>query len=657
MPYNFTNSDGSITFSIPDGSVNTNSTNLNLPGPNYVGYGQRLDENLVYLLENFASNSAPAGTSLQGQLWFNKSNQTLNVFTSQGYLPTSGIIVSGSQPVNIQNGNLWFNTATNQLFVYTNISGTPTYSLVGPQYTRAQGLSGAVTVTTNDQATTGVTHNLLQLQYGNLVIATLSSDPTFYPSPAIPGFPTISPGLQFNNSLTTSVSANAFVGSLTGTVTGNVVGNLTGNVLATTLVGTLTGNVNATTVTATTLTGQLDSTQATITTANIINLLADNLTVNGGNLVGISNLSASSAQFSTAAIGTAQITGGNVTGLTNASATSAQLSNLSSGNAQITGGSLTGLSNVSATTGVLTALSASTATVGNLLTSNAQVTGGNLYNIGSITTTNLSATTLSTSGAQITGGNVTGLTNLSSTNSTISLATVANLQAASGSIANATVSNSTIASSTLVNTVTATLPIGTSNTAVATTGFVQTAMPKGIIVMWSGAASAIPTGWALCNGQTVNGSTTPDLRGQFIIGATGDTGGTYNVGTTGGNAFPSITTGQLPTHSHAYTVTGNTNSAGGHTHTVTDPGHYHGSQYDNRTPGSIDYLGSQDEIGGKGTVWTWPTTTSYTGISLVAAADHQHVINLTGNTATTGSSQPLDNRPPYYALCYIQKVF
>src|SRR5688572_20346960 len=51
-------------------------------------------------------------------------------------------------------------------------------------------------------------------------------------------------------------------------------------------------------------------------------------------------------------------------------------------------------------------------------------------------------------------------------------------------------------------------------------------IPAGIIVMWHGLLSAIPTGWALCDGQ--NG--TPDLREKFAKGAAadadpGDTGG------------------------------------------------------------------------------------------------------------------------------------
>jgi hypothetical protein len=71
MPYTINNYDGTLLTTINDGTKDT-TTSLILAGPNFVGYGQYLNENLVYLLENFAGNTAPAGINLQCQLWFNK---------------------------------------------------------------------------------------------------------------------------------------------------------------------------------------------------------------------------------------------------------------------------------------------------------------------------------------------------------------------------------------------------------------------------------------------------------------------------------------------------------------------------------------------------------------------------------------------------------
>lgn len=52
-------------------------------------------------------------------------------------------------------------------------------------------------------------------------------------------------------------------------------------------------------------------------------------------------------------------------------------------------------------------------------------------------------------------------------------------------------------------------------------------VPAGSIIIWSGTASNIPDGWALCDGQ--NG--TPDLRDKFVLGGGGET---HTVGSTGG---------------------------------------------------------------------------------------------------------------------------
>ena len=68
-------------------------------------------------------------------------------------------------------------------------------------------------------------------------------------------------------------------------------------------------------------------------------------------------------------------------------------------------------------------------------------------------------------------------------------------------------------------------------------------IPKGAIILWSGPVTAIPSGWALCNGQ----NKTPDLRGKFIVGYDDSTEGVameYNViGKTGGNNRISLETG------------------------------------------------------------------------------------------------------------------
>lgn len=153
----------------------------------------------------------------------------------------------------------------------------------------------------------------------------------------------------------------------------------------------------------------------------------------------------------------------------------------------------------------------------------------------------------------------------------------------------------------------------TNTTQLATTEFVTTAIsasfPSGGIIIWSGSAATIPTGWLLCNGS----SSTPDLRDRFVVGA----GSTYAVNATGGSA-----TAVVVSHTH--------------TATVTDPTHAH--TIPNAQADAIGGSGAQPSYRGSGTT---STSSASTGISVT--------------NATAGVSGVNANLPPYYALCYIMK--
>lgn len=96
----------------------------------------------------------------------------------------------------------------------------------------------------------------------------------------------------------------------------------------------------------------------------------------------------------------------------------------------------------------------------------------------------------------------------------------------------------------------------------ATTPCVDVSMspfPTGLIIVWNGSETSVPSGWALCNGQ--NG--TPDLRGRFVLGhnpavSTGvGISLTPNlIGSMGGEERVTLTKGQMPRHQHWYTEGG-----------------------------------------------------------------------------------------------------
>lgn len=88
-------------------------------------------------------------------------------------------------------------------------------------------------------------------------------------------------------------------------------------------------------------------------------------------------------------------------------------------------------------------------------------------------------------------------------------------------------------------------------------------VPQGLIAMWSGPVNKIPSGWALCDGKTVSGVKTPDLKGRFIVGAgSGRYANSpyenyfYSVGNPGGLANVTLSPYQMPPHSHMYTIYG-----------------------------------------------------------------------------------------------------
>ena len=183
-------------------------------------------------------------------------------------------------------------------------------------------------------------------------------------------------------------------------------------------------------------------------------------------------------------------------------------------------------------------------------------------------------------------------------------------------------------------------------------------VPSGIIAVWSGAEGAIPSGWYLCNGS--NG--TPDLRNRFIVGA--GSGSSYSVGNTGGSNTVTLSTSQIPSHSH--TTNNHSHNASvsdpghGHSVSVSDPGHSHNTSVTGAKlfPG---YGGAHVPYGGAG---GYPGThfnmsNANTGISANASNANTSISVSTGNanpsTNNTGGGGSHENRPPYYALCYIMK--
>ena len=94
MAYTINYYNGTILANIADGTLNT-STSLSLAGRNFVGYGEYLNENQLFLLENFAGNSGPTNP-VAGQLWYNTSTQAISVYTGSSYSTLTNATVTAN---------------------------------------------------------------------------------------------------------------------------------------------------------------------------------------------------------------------------------------------------------------------------------------------------------------------------------------------------------------------------------------------------------------------------------------------------------------------------------------------------------------------------------------------------------------------------------
>ena len=191
MAYTINKTDGSVVATITDGTINT-STSLTLIGKSYSGFGELLNENLVKILENSASTSAPSAP-LKGELWFDTNTGQLKVYDGTAFEPTGGAKSQSTEPTSASAGDLWHDTDDDQLYVY---SGSA-FVLVGPVYSSSQTLSGWKIETL---ASSGGDKVVSSMYAGNSRVAMLSKE-TFTPSVTQTGFATVKAGITLNSTL------------------------------------------------------------------------------------------------------------------------------------------------------------------------------------------------------------------------------------------------------------------------------------------------------------------------------------------------------------------------------------------------------------------------------------------------------------------------
>ena len=191
MAYTINKTDGTVVTTITDGTVD-NTTSLQLFGKSFSGFGEGLNENLVKLLENSASTSAPT-SPLRGELWMDTNTNQIKVYDGTSFKPTGGAKSSSSEPTSPSAGDLWHDSSNDQVYVYTGSA----FLLVGPVYTSGQTLSGWKIETL---ASAGGNKVVSSMYAGNTRVAILSKE-TFTPSATQTGFASIKAGLTLNSTL------------------------------------------------------------------------------------------------------------------------------------------------------------------------------------------------------------------------------------------------------------------------------------------------------------------------------------------------------------------------------------------------------------------------------------------------------------------------
>lgn len=199
------------------------------------------------------------------------------------------------------------------------------------------------------------------------------------------------------------------------------------------------------------------------------------------------------------------------------------------------------------------------------------------------------------------------------------------------------------------------LPVGFVGMYVADTRLIGTGTPVslgnlGDNIQGGGLGINNLAGWALCNGQTHSGYTTPDWEDKMIMGTVEPLfGQSSSINTTGGDNDITLSASNLPGHTHPGSFSGGSTSySGSHNHTIDS-----GSGGILSGDGSGFQFTKEDDSNShelSGVHHTAHSNTNSTG-------SHTHTV--TGNvtvSAQTTSNNSFDNRPAFIRAAAIVRL-
>ena len=172
-------------------------------------------ENFVWLLQNFARSTAPS-LPLAGQCWYDTTTNTLKVYNGTTWASNNGTIIKTTAPTTGSSlGELWYDSTNLQVRTWNGTS----WDVLGPlgSASNTDPISPAIpsnskidSIRISDGSTN---RQVWRITVGGTLIAIISKGASFSPSPAISGFATIYPGINFNSNqsgIGVAGDANAF---------------------------------------------------------------------------------------------------------------------------------------------------------------------------------------------------------------------------------------------------------------------------------------------------------------------------------------------------------------------------------------------------------------------------------------------------------------
>ncbi len=183
------------------------------------------------------------------------------------------------------------------------------------------------------------------------------------------------------------------------------------------------------------------------------------------------------------------------------------------------------------------------------------------------------------------------------------------------------------------------------------------AFVQGMIILWYGNTGNIPSGFVLCDGN--NG--TPNLTDRFVVGA----GAAYSPGASGGANSVTLTESQIPSHNHSFSgSSSHSHTINNHTHSFSGSGSSsHSHSFPAGNDDDADDNAIERPINNSSQPQNFGTSSATVSISISGntgnpsdRGTNSQTVSISGNTGNKGGGNSHENRPPYYALCYIMKT-